>query len=288
MSLDALPEGSLDIHVHTAPDVVARPLDDLDLARSCRSAGMAGAVLKSHTEATASRAFIATCSVPGVTMFGGIVLNRSVGGLNPDAVDAMARNSGGRGRIVWLPTRDAEHERVHKSSPGPVVPVTDGGRPVAGLGEVFDVVAAHDLVLATGHVSPTEALVVFRAARKAGCRRLLVTHATAPISNYADPELSEMVRLGAWVEFSVRNLFAAAPDGQKIIDPEKAAIMLTAIRRVGSNLGILSSDLGDGRYPLPVAGLLSGTRALVRSGLTLEVAESLLRVRPIEVLGLPS
>ena len=286
MSDFELPNGTMDIHVHTAPDVVERPLDDLELAAACLAAGMSGAVLKSHTEPTAGRAFLASRAVPGAEMFGGIVLNRSVGGLNPDAVEAMARGAGRRGRIVWLPTRDAAHERASKRRDGPTVPVTEHGRPVPGLDAIFEVVAAHDLVLATGHIAAGEALAVFRSAREAGCRRLLVTHATAPISNYSGVDLSEMIAVGAWIEFAARNLFGTGHEGQKVIDPAKVGRMVAAIRHVGPASSVFSSDLGDQRYPLPQDGFRMGAQALVQAGLTVDQMEGLLRTRPMEILAI--
>jgi hypothetical protein len=276
---------AIDIHVHAAPDVRDRPLDDIGLAERCREAGMAGAVLKSHTEPTAGRAYLASRAVPGVRMLGGIALNRPVGGLNADAVEALALSTGGHGRIVWLPTRDAEHERAGKGRPGAVVPVTADGRPVPALGPVLEAVAAHDLVLASGHVARAEAAAVFRLARGAGCRRLLVTHATAPISDWRVDELREMVRIGAQVEFSVRNLFADGPDGTKVADAAKAGRIAAAVLALGAEACVLSTDLGDDRYPLPDEGLAAGLSALAAAGLPEETLQRLVVARPREVLG---
>jgi hypothetical protein len=286
MTAVGLPRGAIDVHVHAAPDVRDRPLDDIGLAERCRDAGMAGAVLKSHVEPTAGRAYLASRAVPGVVMYGGIALNRPVGGLNADAVDAMARGADGRGRIVWLPTRDAEHERAGKGRPGATVPVTAGGRPVPELGPVLEAVAAHDLVLASGHVAKGEAAAVFRLAREAGCRRLLVTHATAPISDWSTDELREIVRVGADVELSVRNLFADGPDGAKVVDAAKAERIAAAVRALGAGACVLSTDLGDARYPLPDEGLAAGVRALAAAGLPEETLAALLVARPREVLGI--
>src|SRR5712692_2442297 len=79
--------GLIDPHVHTAPEHIPRLLDDLSLARQARDAGMAGVLIKSHTTLTADRAVIAARAVPGIRIWGGLVLNRAVGGLNPAAVE---------------------------------------------------------------------------------------------------------------------------------------------------------------------------------------------------------
>lgn len=281
-----LPKGTIDLHVHSAPDVRERPFDDLELARRCREAGLAGAVIKSHVEPSASRAFLVTAAVPGVQMYGGIALNRAVGGLNADAVEAMAQGTGRRGRIVWLPTRDAENEKARKERPGPVVRVTEDGSPVPELNAVLEVVAAHDLVLASGHVAPAEAAAIFRRAREAGCRRLLVTHATAPVSTYSPDELDAMVGLGAWIELCARNLFKADFGGAMVVDRARVERVASVIRNLGAGVPLVSSDLGDARYPPPDEGLTLAAEALVAAGLHPDRLDELFRLRPREVLGL--
>src|SRR5207302_3678151 len=102
--------GVIDIHVHSDPDSVPRPIDAIDLARLAKARGMRGLVLKNHYESTAAQAFIARKIVPGIEIFGGIDLNRSVGGINPAAIEHMVQMTGGFGRVIWMPTFDAENQ----------------------------------------------------------------------------------------------------------------------------------------------------------------------------------
>ena len=67
--------GSIDIHVHSAPDNVPRSIDGLDVAKLARTRGMRGIVLKNHYEPTASLAVLARKEAPGLEVFGGIDLN---------------------------------------------------------------------------------------------------------------------------------------------------------------------------------------------------------------------
>ena len=97
-------EGAIDIHVHADPDSRGRFIDAIDVARLARSRGMRAIVLKNHYEPTASLAYITRKEVPGIEVFGGIALDLQVGGINPAAVENMARVKGGWGRIVWMPT----------------------------------------------------------------------------------------------------------------------------------------------------------------------------------------
>ena len=79
-------DGVIDIHVHSAPDNVARSIDSIDVAKLARTRGMRAIVLKSHYEPTATMAFIVRKEVPGIEVFGGIDLNLTVGGMNAAAV----------------------------------------------------------------------------------------------------------------------------------------------------------------------------------------------------------
>src|ERR1700681_3842089 len=81
--------GVIDIHAHSDPDSTARSIDAIDLAKLAKSRGMRGIVLKNHYESTAALAYVVRQAVPGIEIFGGIDLNRSVGGLNTAAIDRM-------------------------------------------------------------------------------------------------------------------------------------------------------------------------------------------------------
>jgi hypothetical protein len=97
--------GAFDLHVHSYPSLFPRLADDLGLAEAYAAAGFAGFALKSHHESTASRAYLLGRLHPELRVAGGIVLNGFVGGINPSAVEACLRTGG---RIVWMPTIDAQ------------------------------------------------------------------------------------------------------------------------------------------------------------------------------------
>jgi len=100
--------GVVDLHVHSHPDVFGRNMDDIDVAQLAKARGMRGIVLKNHISETASRAALVMKVVPGIEVFGGIVLNNAVGGVNPNAVEWLHRIYGSRGKIVWLPTFESD------------------------------------------------------------------------------------------------------------------------------------------------------------------------------------
>src|SRR5262245_31648149 len=121
--------GVIDIHAHVAPETAMmnfkRAFDAIEAAQIARIYGMRGIVLKEHYTETGSWAYLVSQIVPGVEVFGGIVLNKAVGGLNPVAVETMALTRGGRGRVVYMPTVDAA-ARLPAGSPRAVAASRDG------------------------------------------------------------------------------------------------------------------------------------------------------------------
>lgn len=154
--------GAIDIHVHSDPDVFNRSLDDIEIARIAARRGMRGIVLKNHVAPTADRAALISRIVPGIEIWGGIVLNRAVGGVNPSAVEWFHRMSGGRGKVVWLPTFDSENQHRILKEPGEGLRVAVDGKVLPETEEVLKIIARENLSLATGHVSPEESLVVIK------------------------------------------------------------------------------------------------------------------------------
>src|ERR1700677_2787582 len=168
--------GAIDIHVHCAPDSVPRKIDAIDLARMAKSRGMRGMVLKNHYEPTASLAYVVRKEVPGIEVFGGVDLNLSVGGMNPSAVEHMAATTGGFGRFVWMSTFDSEQQVRYSKQNRPFVQISRDGQLLPEVNQVIAVSAKHSLIMATGHSSPEEALMMIREARAQGVKHRGVTH----------------------------------------------------------------------------------------------------------------
>src|SRR5437867_9118918 len=155
-------EGVVDIHAHSDPDSVPRSIDGVELAKLCKSRGMRALLLKNHYEPTASLAYLVRKEVPGIELFGGIALNRTVGGVNPAAVERMTMVKGGWGRVVWMPTFDAENQVRFSKENRPFVPVSKGGQLLPAVREVIALAAKHGLTLETGHSSAGEGLMIVR------------------------------------------------------------------------------------------------------------------------------
>src|ERR1041385_9004708 len=156
--------GVIDIHAHCDPDAVPRSLDAIDLARLGKERGMRGMVLKSHYEPTATLAYVVRKDVPGIEIFGGIDLNLTVGGINPAAVERMTMVKGGWGRVIWMPTFDAENQVHFARESRPFVSVSRGGQLLPEVKQVIALAAKHGLLLETGHSSAAEGLLIVREA----------------------------------------------------------------------------------------------------------------------------
>lgn len=255
-----------DVHVHSGPCVVERLADDLTTVGWYEEAGFSGCVLKGHCEPTVGRA-AAVGAGRALQVYGGIVLNHVVGGLNPAAVDAALTMGA---RVVWLPTVDAAHHHrsglVHPPSCAPTVgrgpsyaappadPTTEGA-----LRTIMGLVADADAVLATGHVNPQEASWVVDQARRAGVRRVLLTHPSFTVPGMSAPDTRELCERGALAEVTAYQLLHQ-PDWD-------AARLAAFIREVGYEHCLLSSDAGQPDSPPGPEALRGLVDALAAEGL---------------------
>ena len=271
--------GVVDIHVHSDPDSVPRSIDAIEIAKLAKARGMRALVLKNHYEPTASLAYLVRKEVPGIEIFGGIALNRTVGGINPAAVERMTKVKGGWGRVVWMPTFDAENQVRFSKENRPFVSVSRGGALLPEVKEVIGLIAKHQLTLATGHSTPEEVLMLIREARAQGVQRIVVTHAMLAPVQMSVAQMREAVKLGAKLEFVYNALIGPG----KMFEIGQYA---EAIRQVGVDACILSSDLGQAGNPLHPDGLMAFFAGLRSQGFSVAEIETMSKRNPAKLLGL--
>ena len=271
--------GVVDIHVHSDPDSVPRSIDAIEIAKLAKARGMRSLVLKNHYEPTASLAYLVRKEVPGIEIFGGIALNRTVGGINSAAVQRMTMVKGGWGRVVWMPTFDSENQVRFSKENRPFVSISRGGALLPEVKEVIGLIAKHQLTLATGHSTPAEVLMLIREARAQGVQRIVVTHAMLAPVQMSIAQMREAVQLGAKLEF----VYNALIGSNKMFEIGQYA---EAIRQVGVNACILSSDLGQAGNPLHPDGLLAFFVALRGEGFSAAEIETMSKRNPAKLLGL--
>ena len=271
--------GAIDVHVHSYPDDRPRSIHAIDVAKLARTRGMRAIVLKNHYESTAGTAYLVRQLIPDIEVFGGIALNRTVGGINPAAVEHMTRVSGGWGRVVWMPTFDAENQIRTSKEDRPFVSVSRNGELLPDVKAVIALIAKHGLVLATGHSTPAEGLMLLREARQQGVRQMIVTHAiNSPVLMNA-AQMKEAASLGAFIEF-----VGGAPEGQGAA--ARMDGIASSIRQVGVTSSILSSDLGQQGNPLPPDGFGTFIQALRTRGFSDGDLDTMSKQNPARLLGL--
>ena len=271
-------EGVIDVHVHNAPDSGPRGLDAFEVARMAQRTGMRAVVMKNHYTHTASLAYLVSQIVPDVQFFGGIALNSSLGGVNPVAVEHMARTTGGLGKVVWLPTFDSEHGHL-TVRPNPLhVPVMRNGEPLPEVLRVFELIAQYDLSLATGHSSPAETLTLIPLAQAAGVERIIVTHPESGMVKMSIAQQREAAAMGAWLEYPVALAMAPA----QLTQEEFAE----RIRAVGPEHVILSTDLGQVMRPTPADGFAGYIGRMREAGFSEAELDIMTKRNPARFLGL--
>ena len=272
--------GSIDIHVHSDPDDRPRSIDAIDVAKLAKTRGMRAIVLKNHYDPTGPLAYIVRKEVPGIEVFGGVDLNLAVGGINPVAVEHMTQVSGGWGRFVWMSTFDAENQVKYSKENRPFVSVARNGQLLPEVKQVISLIAKNGLVLATGHVSPEEGLMLLREGRAQGAQRMVVTHALMAPVLMDVPQMQEAARLGAFIEFVGGSLTGA--DASARMDR-----FADTIRKVGPEFCILSSDLGQRGNALPPDGFGAFLVAMRARGFSDQEIARMSKQNPARLLGLP-
>ena len=293
MSLcDELLRGAIDLHQHAAPSLFERITDVLGLAAEARLRGMRGVLLKAHEQDTTGRAFLVRKQVPGVEVFGGIVLNWIVGGLNPHAVDASIKLGA---RMVWMPTISAQHhidffggshygrsmvaKRPLRAASSGISIVDEHGELVPEMREILGLIAEADICLSTGHLSPREIALLSREARRAGVRKLLVTHPDLHLSGMSVAEQQALAAEGAFLE---KDLITMMPAWQSL----SLEAMAKSIRDVGPQHCVLGTDFGQLHHPPPAEGLRMFIQMLLERGITAEELRTMVATNPARLLGL--
>jgi uncharacterized protein DUF6282 len=263
-------DGAYDLHVHSAPDLFPRIADDLQVVADASRRGFAGLVMKNHFESTASRAQLAARAAGGMKVYGGLVLNRYVGGVNPAAVEVALRMGA---RIVWMPTIDsachraafgfggsfdAQSSGLETTSAG--ISILRDGRLVDEAREVMALVRARGAALATGHVSFEEIRALVEEAEAQGFRKLIVTHPFDKAPGLTLPQVQALARPHVRIEF----VFCS-------ITPKwaftTAATIAHCMKTIGPARFVISSDGGQAHNPMPADGYRHFVQALHAEGM---------------------
>jgi Family of unknown function (DUF6282) len=282
--------GVIDMHVHSHPDVFGRSMDDIDAATLAKSRGLRGILLKNHISETASRAALVMKVVPGIEVFGGIVLNNAVGGINPNAVEWLHRIYGGRGKVVWLPTFESDKHVKTFSKPDAIgLVVAPNGQVTPEMEAILKIIARENLVLATGHVHPEEILAVIKRARELGVKNILVTHGLTNVPGLTMAQAKQVTEMGAVIEICYLQ-FQAGPNAPLAFLTHWTQIgakhVAQAVKEFGARNIVVSSDLGQSANMTHPDGLEAAIAAMKREGISDADIDTMMRRNPARLLGL--
>jgi hypothetical protein len=254
-------EGAIDLHCHYGPDFIINPAHNvqasvtaIQAAQEAAEAGFAAIVLKSHDFPTAALAYTLNQVVPNVRTFGGITLDHQVGGLNPWAVEHALRLGA---KIVWLPTVASLQDYLNGLGPRLGYPGTgirttdDEGKLLPVVHEIIAMVAKHDAILATGHITADENYAVIREFARRG--RVIVTHAGEPAAgpHLTGAQCAELANLGAFIELTAQECVPHL--GYPPCPLKEVAERIDAI---GPQKCVLSTDYGySTEVPRPAPGM---------------------------------
>jgi len=288
-------QGAYDLQVHVAPDVIARRIDDIDLAKEFLARGLAGFVLKSHYFPTAERAQVVTKAVPGIRAYGAIALNHSIGGLNPVAVELAGRSGS---KIVWMPTVDAANETAGRPggankklpfwaqiqlelaatgiNPPPMTVLDEAGNLTGATRTCLELIRKYDMILATGHLGKREIFALVETADEMKLRKVIVTHAEFPSQNFTAEEQRELAGRGAFIEHCFTTMHTGKASWEGVLD---------AIRKVGWEQCVLSTDLGQTINPGVSDGFAMFAQTLIEAGFTMAEVRHMAVVNPAALLA---
>lgn len=283
--------GAIDLHVYASPSVyLERAFTEVELATQAREVGYHGLLFKDHQTINADRVQYVEAIVPGIRVYGGIVLNHSVGGLNPEAVEA-AINYGAK--CVWMPSLHAAgHQRFYGALEYPNMTKKFRGKERALQGitildpegkilpEVYDIlslVREADIMLTTGQLFSEEIFALARAAREMGIVKLVIEHAEAGVTSLSPDAQAQLVELGA----TIQHAYA-------IVYYQEASIadIARAIKRHGAGAGVLASDCGNVYNPHPIEAMRLFVTTLMRAGVTRDEIVLMTQKNPAALLNL--
>jgi hypothetical protein len=292
-ALNPLLKDAYDLHVHSAPDLMPRKMDDLEMAQRIIASGMKGYAGKSHYFCTAERAQIVRKLYPLCNVIGTITLNSSVGGINPMAVE-MAGRAGAK--IVWFPTVDSEHEIEHlahnptgklpywaqvkekmkaEGIVSPTICILKDAKLKDEVFNVLDIIARFNMILSTSHISKAETFALVKAAEDRKVGRIIITHADFPSTFYSIEEQKELVKHGAFIE----HCYTTPATGKVAWD-----VVIEQIRAIGPERVVLTTDLGQSTAVYPDEGMALFAEKLLANGFSENGVRQMMAVNPASLV----
>lgn len=285
---DPLLDGVCDIHIHAAPDVKERTVDELELSRRAKDAGYKAVLFKSNVWSCHDRAYLVQQSLSGFGCYGSLVMNLSFGDkVNVYAVEKALKTSGNLCRCIWMPTQNAVYpptvEAGHAGKPIPVVDAS--GDVLPEVIRVMELCAEADIIFATGHSSPEESLAMAKKAKEIGMRKFVITHANSRIWRLTHDQIRQAVDLGAWIEYCYLPRLWGPGTGLPNMERQTAEDFAGYVQLVPER-SFVSTDLGSAGMPEPITGMRRCIEEMTVYEISQKIIDLQVRTNPARLLGL--
>ena len=248
-------KGSVDLHVKGSPGISEERMDILEIARSAYESEIESFVYRSDSHPTAATSSIMQQMYPELNIIGSIVLNETVGGINPSAVEASIQHDA---KVVWIPPSAAKEGILSEN-----------------LLKTLEVIASHEMTLISELTSPSETITLFSEAKKRGVSRMVAGNVVGSLSVQDQLEISSH---DAYVEYP---FLSCMPTVGKI----SAIEMIRAIEAVGVEKCIVTTGFGQWFNPLPAEGLRMAIATLLHFGLNANQVSTLVKENPKSLLA---
>ena len=284
--------GAVDMHCHSGPSPMPRRITHVEAARHAAATGFRAMVVKCHYHDTVFDLLAMEDELAGlpIEVFGGVVLNSQVGGLNPHAADLSFKMGG---RIVWFPTISSGAHLCHSHRdeairshfvPRGVMESDEvdifgaDGDLVPEVEQILRIAKDADGIVSAGHMSPDRVTALFEKARSMGLRKLVISHPNFIVNADKRTDAQRFAELGATLEHCL-GLFV---DGKHF----EFRDLLEWIEAIGPEHTSLASDLGQVGNPLPMDAFVGIVEQLLDSGISEADVRTMVVDNPVRLLGL--
>ena len=286
--VDRLIEGSIDTHVHGGSEPFERRELEDEIAIDCTRAKMKAVVLKNWYHPSASKIALVQKAVNNwaeknqlkpAQVLGGITLNNSIGGLNPEAVIRCLGFPGFK--YVWMPTADSYYHQsniLNRKKHTGIHYLSEKGKVVREMKEILHVIADNDLVLASGFYPYRETAPLMEEAKRTGVRRMELIHPTLMHAKHTLAEMKELAREGVKI-----GLTGIASVNARFIEGIRSVFRI--IKEL-SDYMVLGSSSGQIQNPTHLEGMKWMVRVLLSHGVTKEEVTKMFKTNPATHLGI--
>ena len=288
--------GAIDVHIHANPHLHPEThlQDVIELASDAQAAGMRALVVKDMGGPTTGASYVVSRLGAGVPIFGALVLNLSVGGINPRAVWVALRHGDGA-KVIHFPTGDTRNHFEYRKrfyagvnlglTEEQAISVVADGRLIPAAREVISLVKECDACLATSHLSAAETRLVVREAKDQGLKKIIISHARWPMTGLTMSDLHEFADLGCLIEceYCLMTPLMHVVHGEPPMNPRD---MAAVIKEIGAERCFISSDLGQVFSTRPVEGMRSYVGLLRKCGISAAEIRTMFHRNPARLIGL--